>query len=83
MEMGAGPGEQRVPSAEPSPAIPCQILNFGSGQEAAKGADNCLAGSDREPRVSGQGGAGDERQDYVSEGSIFLGFVYAGIQELF
>lgn len=78
-----GLGEQRVPCAEGSPAIHCQILNFGSGQEAANEADNCLAVSDRESRVSGKGGAGDERQDYVSEGSIFLGFVYAGIQGLF
>lgn len=33
--------------------------------------------------MSGRGGAGDEQEDYVSEGSIFLGFVYAGVQELF
>ena len=38
---------------------------------------------DRESRVSREGGAGGEREDYVSEGSIFLGFVYAGSQELF
>lgn len=48
--------EQRVPSAGWSPAIECQILNFGSGQEAVNEADNCLAVSDRESRVSGQGG---------------------------
>lgn len=79
----AGLGEQRVPSAEWSPAIKCPFLNFGSGQEAVNEADNCLAVIDRESRVSGEGGGGMSGEDYVSEGSIFLGFVYAGSRELF
>lgn len=46
------PGEQRVPSAERSPARSRALA------PALSEADNCLAVSDGQSRVSGQGGAG-------------------------